>query len=82
MSPATETALISATINSCVVIVGFFIFHVLASRRQSRDECQQLTKDFLSTLDSYNEVVAQAWSKNGKDAVADGDIFKLRYIAI
>lgn len=82
IDPQILSSLISAGVSSVVVIIGFFVFHILASRRQNRDECLSLSKDFLQTLESYEQQVSTAWKKDGKTAVADGHPYKSKAIAI
>lgn len=62
-----------------VTIVGFFIFHLLAARRQRRDE---IYKDVLELIRAINAVVAagdSAWQMPGADAVKSGAISNVRF---
>lgn len=60
------------------ILVGFFIFHILASRRQRRDEIFKLVEFIRGAIDEAVDDAKCAWTSTGADAVKNGHVFSLR----
>lgn len=61
-----------------VGILGFYIFHKLASRRQRKTETYNIYCELKSNIDEICNLSRNCWKVDGASAVASGDIVVLR----
>ena len=71
-------AVIASAPSTITIIVGFFIFHYLASRRQTRDEIHQSILNTRQLVDELLEVAEKAWKEDGKTASESGSVQAVR----
>lgn len=65
-------ALIPSVPPTLTAVVGFFIFHKLAVRRQIREEVRQVCDRFKLSSQEIAKSSYEAWEKSGREAVDDG----------
>jgi hypothetical protein len=79
-SSAIILALIQSAPSTLAVIAGFFIFHILASRRQKRDELFASATRVKDLADKAADELRDTWALSGKEATETGAVVKLRLL--
>lgn len=71
-------ALIPSVPPTLTAVVGFYVFHKLAVRRQKREEVRQICQKFRDSLQELCNSAEKAWEKSGDSAVRDGDVVEFK----
>ena len=66
---------------SIVAAIGFYVFHLLALRRQKREEQHRFCENLKIIVQEISETASRSWAMNGKEAIQDGSIFKYKGLA-
>ncbi|WP_420723929.1 hypothetical protein [Hwanghaeella sp. LZ110] len=72
------TTFLPTAVPALVALVGFFVFHKLASKRQRKSEVFETFKNLKVDIDEICTLSGKLWRMNGKDAVESGEVTDLR----